>query len=240
MKQRLQKIISDSGVCSRRAAELLITEGKVLVNGAPASLGDSADSELDELRVDGVLLKKHSDRTYIMLNKPRGYVTTLKDEKGRPSVQELVSDVGKRVYPVGRLDMYSEGLLLLTDDGQLAYALTHPSHEIPKTYNVRVGGKVSIKALETLCSPIVLDGRPIKPAKVSLKSTNEGSALISVTITEGRNRQVRRMCEAAGLRVLRLSRVSEGTLSLGALRPGKWRHLTEDELAELQKTIKQT
>lgn len=238
MRQRLQKIISDCGVCSRRSAEKLITEGRVLVNGAAASLGDSADPDTDEISVNGVLLRRPSEKTYIMLNKPRGYVTTLSDEKGRPSVQELVSNVGTRVYPVGRLDMYSDGLLLMTDDGQLAYALTHPSHEVQKTYNVRVEGKVSIKALGILCSPLVLDGRAIKPAKVSLKSTADGSSLISVTITEGRNRQVRRMCEAAGLRVLRLSRVSEGTLALGALRPGKWRFLTDGELAELQKSLK--
>lgn len=238
MKQRLQKIISDCGICSRRAAETLISQGRVTVNGQVSALGDSADLGKDEIVVDGTLLSVSGDKTYIMLNKPRGYVTTLSDEKGRPSVSELVSGVGKRVYPIGRLDMYSEGLLLMTDDGELANALTHPSRRVPKTYNVRVAGKVSEKALKLLRSPLIIDGRPITPAKVELKNTAEESSLISVTITEGRNRQVRKMCDVANLRVLRLSRVAEGGLTLGSLRPGKWRYLSDAELAELQNSVK--
>lgn len=238
MKGRLQKLISDCGVCSRRAAEALIIEGRVTVNGAVAALGDSADLSSDLVAVDGVPLVVSGEKTYIMLNKPRGYVSTLSDERGRPTVSELVADLGRRVYPVGRLDMYSEGLLLMTDDGALANALTHPSFETPKTYRVRVAGEVTDRAMELLRSALVIDGRPITPAKVALQGTDGGSAVISVTITEGRNRQVRKMCEAAGLKVLRLCRVAEGGLSLGSLRSGEWRFLTDKEIAELQNCIK--
>ena len=233
MTERLQKILSSRGLCSRRKAEEWITAGRVSVNGAVAALGDSADPETDEIRVDGKELPKPDDFVYIMLNKPRGYVTTLSDEKGRPNAAQLV-DCGKRVYPVGRLDMDSEGLLLFTNDGDFANRLMHPKHEVNKTYRVLVE-RYSEEKLEKLKLPIELDGYMIRKPDVKLLRTRErGQAQILVTIHEGRNRQVRRMCDAAGMNVLRLQRIGEGKLKLGDLPLGKWRHLTREELAGLE------
>lgn len=225
MEERLQKILSARGVASRRAAEGWLAAGRVTVNGRTARVGDKADPERDEIRVDGRLLAEPARRTYVMLNKPRGYVTTLSDERGRKTVAELVTDCGARVWPVGRLDLDSEGLLLLTDDGALTQRLIHPSHEVEKEYHVRVEGDVAA-ALPVLRGPMELDGIPLHPARVE----ELGPGLLSVVIHEGRNRQVRRMCAAAGLRVRRLKRVREGALRLGALPPGKWRRLTAEEL----------
>lgn len=236
MKERLQKIISASGICSRRAAEKLISEGKVLVNGIAAILGQSADPETDEITVEGKLLAGRDKRTYIMLNKPRGFVTTLSDEKGRKTVAELVADCGRRVYPVGRLDMDSEGLLVFTDDGEFANALMHPKLEIKKTYETLVSGNAE-KALPVLCSAMDIDGYIIRPATVEILGMEEGKTLLSVTIHEGRNRQVRKMCEKASLRVHRLKRVAEGPLLLGDLPLGKWRELNENEMKELRNVI---
>ncbi len=234
MKQRLQKLISAAGMASRRRSEELIKAGKVTVNGIPAALGDSADPDIDIICVDGRLLLRPAERTYIMLYKPRGYVTTLRDEKNRRCVSELVKDAGARLYPVGRLDMYSEGLLIMTDDGELANRLMHPSSQTDKTYHVWVKGRCSETALKVLGSPLVIDGYRIRPAEVELvKQTGEYTQL-SIRIHEGRNRQIRKMCDCAGLRLTKLRRVSEGSLSLGELRPGQWRHLTEEELQELQ------
>ena len=233
MTERLQKILSSRGLCSRRKAEEWITAGRVSVNGAVAALGDSADPETDEIRVDGKELPTPDDFVYIMLNKPRGYVTTLSDEKGRPNAAQLV-DCGKRVYPVGRLDMDSEGLLLFTNDGEFANRLMHPKHEVNKTYRVLVE-RYSEEKLEKLKLPIELDGYQIRKPDVKLLRTRErGQAQILVTIHEGRNRQVRRMCDAAGMNVLRLQRIGEGKLKLGDLPLGKWRHLTRGELANLE------
>lgn len=234
MKQRIQKIIASSGRCSRRAAEELIRAGRVTVNGRPVTLGEGAE-DTDKIEIDGKPVFFVGERTYIMLHKPRGYVTTMNDEKSRRTVAELVSEVEARVFPVGRLDMDSEGLLIMTDDGELANRLMHPSNSISKTYNVLVRGKVSGDALETLSSALELDGRPIVPAKVDLLRAGSADSLISVTITEGRNRQIRRMCELADLKVLRLKRVAEGKLTLGALPSGKWRILTQAEIENLQK-----
>lgn len=236
MKERLQKIISASGICSRRAAEKLISEGKVHINGIAASLGESADPETDEIKVDGKLLTGKGERTYIMLNKPRGFVTTLSDERGRKTVAELVADCGKRVYPVGRLDMDSEGLLIFTDDGEFANALMHPRLEIKKTYETLVSGNAD-KALPILRSAMEIDGYTIRPAEVEILGREEGRTLLSVIIHEGRNRQVRKMCEKASLRVHRLKRVSEGPLRLGELPLGKWRILTENEMKEIRNVI---
>lgn len=236
MKERIQKIISSSGYCSRRAAEQLISEGRVLINGVTAQLGNSADSS-DLITIDGNPLPRAGERTYIMLNKPRGYVTTMSDEQGRKTVEELTREVGVRVYPVGRLDLNSEGLLIMTDDGELANRLMHPSGEIKKTYHVRVRGVNLDSAIDILRSPMEIDGVRIKPAEVSLLKSNELGALLSITISEGRNRQVRKMCTQAELEILRLKRVSEGSLSLGKLPSGKWRYLTADELANLQKLV---
>lgn len=228
MTERLQKILSSRGVCSRRKAEELIQNGCVCVNGRTASLGQSADPQIDEIRVNGQLLPDDERHVYIMLHKPRGYVTTLCDEKGRPDVTHLVN-CGMRVYPVGRLDMDSEGLLLLTNDGAFANQLMHPSQEVEKTYEVWVNGFYpgGEKMLER---PIVLDGYTIRPPKVRLLSAQGASAHLYVTIHEGRNRQVRRMCQAARMRVTRLRRISEGGLHLGDLKKGTWRYLTEQEL----------
>ena len=233
MGQRLQKILSARGVASRRKAEEMILSGRVTVNGTVANLGDSADVIYDEILVDGKPLPSQSEFVYIMLNKPRGYVTTLSDEKGRPNAAQLVADCGLRVYPIGRLDMDSEGLLLFTNDGEFANRLMHPKHEIEKTYDTWVRGYTS-GAEEQLRKPITLDGYTIRPPKVMLLSSEGTKAKLRITIHEGRNRQVRRMCETAGMQVTRLRRISEGKLRLGTLELGKWRHLTAQELELLK------
>lgn len=236
MKERLQKLISSAGLASRRAAEELIKQGRVKVNGETASLGMSADPELDDIRVNRKRLRISGTRVYIMLNKPRGYVTTLSDEKGRKTVAELVKGAGRRLYPVGRLDLNSEGLLIMTDDGEAANALMHPSHEVGKTYRVTVSGREPEAAVRELEALREVEGEPIRPAQVSFAGeTGEGKYMLDVTIHEGRNRQVRKMCAAAGLEVRRLVRIAEGELSLGGLQTGKWRHLTSEELDWLLK-----
>jgi len=228
MTERLQKILSARGVASRRAAERMIGDGRVTVNGIVAALGQTADTEVDEILLDGKLLPTGSEHIYILLHKPRGYVTTLSDEKGRKTAAELVKDCGLRVYPVGRLDMDSEGLLLFTNDGEFANALMHPKHEVDKTYLTWVDG-FSAEAITHLKRPIELDGYRIRAPKVRVVKPG----LLEITIHEGRNRQVRRMCEAAGMQVTRLKRIREGKLSLGDLPLGKWRYLSEQEVRQL-------
>lgn len=228
MKERLQKILSARGVASRRRGEELIRGGRVSVNGIPASLGDCADPELDEILLDGKPLPRQQEYVYIMLNKPRGYVTTLSDEKGRPNAASLVADCGVRVYPVGRLDMDSEGLLLFTNDGDFANRMMHPRGEVEKTYEVWVTGYAPGAELR-LERPITLDGYTIRKPGVRLVKVQGERARFLVTIHEGRNRQVRRMCEAAGMQVSRLRRIREGKLCLGNLETGKWRYLTKEE-----------
>ena len=235
MKERLQKIISASGMMSRRAAEELIAAGKVSVNGVTAALGDKAEAGADNILVDGKALPSSGEKLYIMLNKPRGYVCTLSDEKGRKNVSELVKDLGTRLYPVGRLDMYSEGLLLMTNDGNFANRLMHPSHEGDKCYHTWVNGEDMGWAVELLRCPMEIDGYLTSPAQVDILELKGREALLAITIHEGRNRQVRKMCEAAGLKVTRLMRVSEGGVELGTLKSGKWRRLTEEELDMLRK-----
>lgn len=232
MKERLQKILSSRGVCSRRKAEELIQTGSVSVNGVTAVLGSTADPDLDNILVDGRPLPSRQQNVYIMLNKPRGYVTTLSDEKGRPTVLELVKDCGIRVYPVGRLDYDSEGLLLFTNDGEFANALMHPKHLVDKAYEVWVKGYHDASAA-LLSRPITLDGYTIRRPVVKLLWAEGEKAKFLVTIHEGRNRQVRRMCEAAGMTVTRLRRVSQGNLKLGDLQTGCWRYLTKEEMAGL-------
>ena len=229
VEERLQKILSAYGLCSRRTAETWLAEGRVTVNGRIANLGDKADPDRDDIRADGKPLKERSQRTYLLLNKPRGYVTTLSDEKGRKTVADLVKDCGVRVWPVGRLDLDSEGLLILTDDGELTQRLLHPSHEVEKEYLVWVKGDIP-SALPVMRGPIELDGIRLSPARVE----PVGDGILSVTIHEGRNRQVRRMCALAGLRVTRLRRVREGALTLGQLGPGCWRPLSRTEVAMLE------
>lgn len=235
MTQRIQKILSERGVCSRRKAEVYITEGRVTVNGSIASLGDSADPDVDMILLDGNPLPSTQKPVYIMLYKPRGYVTTLSDEKGRKNAADLVADCGVRVYPVGRLDMDSEGLLIFTNDGEFANLLMHPKHEVNKTYLVTVTDFMAEK-LEKLSLPVELDGYLIKKPAVKLVRTLSGNrAVLSVTIHEGRNRQVRRMCDLAGMGVARLTRISEGAVKLGDLKSGTWRYLTDAEVALLKK-----
>ena len=228
MTEKLQKIIAARGLASRRRAEEMIAAGRVTVNGKPASLGDRADPETDMILVEGNPLPPLREYVYIMLNKPRGYVTTLSDEKGRPNAAQLVADCGCRVYPVGRLDMDSEGLLLFTNDGDFANRAMHPSHEIEKTYEVKVTG-FSESGFERLAQPMELDGYRIRPPKLKLQSVSGTIARFRITIHEGRNRQIRRMCDAAGMKVLRLKRIQEGALELGTLPSGKWRYLTPEE-----------
>ena len=234
MEERLQKLLSACGVGSRRAMEEWITAGRVTVNGQVARLGDKADPDRDQVAVDGVPIRPEGDRTYLMLHKPRGYVTTLSDEQGRKTVADLVSDCGKRVWPVGRLDLDSEGLLVMTDDGSLTQQLIHPSHEVEKEYLVWVMGDVK-KGLPILSGPMELDGDPLAPAQVKRGRTSGGVTQLSVTIHQGKNRQVRRMCAKAGLKVLRLKRIREGRLFLDrTLRPGQWRVLTREEITYLK------
>lgn len=234
MAERLQKIIAARGMASRRKAEEWIAAGRVTCNGLTAQLGDAADPEVDEILVDGKPLPEKSKFMYIMLNKPRGYVTTLSDEKGRPNAAQLVADCGIRVYPVGRLDMDSEGLLLFTNDGEFANSLMHPKHEVKKTYEVWVTG-FGPGAAECLSRPVTLDGYQIRRPEVGLIRQDGTKAKLKVTIHEGRNRQIRRMCEMAGMEVTRLRRISEGAVKLGTLKLGAWRELTAEELRTLGK-----
>lgn len=238
MEERLQKLISACGLASRRTAESWIEAGRVSVNGVTAALGDRADPERDDIRVDGKPLRRENDeRTYLMLNKPRGYVTTLADEKGRKTVAQLVSGCGVRVWPVGRLDLDSEGLLLMTDDGELTNKLLHPSHEVEKEYLVWVTGDVD-KGIPILSGPMTLDGDRLAPAKVRRGKTNGEVTQLSVVIHQGKNRQVRRMCAQAGLHVLRLKRVREGEVWLDRqLKPGQYRKLTQQEITQLMQHL---
>lgn len=231
MAERIQKLIAAAGLCSRRRAEEWIAAGRVRVNGEVAVLGAQAENG-DEVTVDGIPLPCEAKR-YLMLNKPRGYVTTLSDEQGRPTVAELVADCGVRVFPVGRLDLDSEGLLLLTNDGELAQRLLHPRYRVDKVYEVVVAGAVE-GAAERLAALRCIDGEPIAPAQVRLLRRGRETAALSVTIHEGKNRQIRRMCAAVGLHVKQLRRVQEHSLNLGMLLPGQWRELTAQELFALQ------
>lgn len=233
MKERLQKLIASAGLCARRTAEEWIAAGRVCVNGAVASLGDRADPETDTVTVDGAPLPGKPGAVYLMLNKPRGYVTTLSDEYGRRTAAELVADCGVRVYPVGRLDRDSEGLLLFTNDGELAQRLLHPRHQVDKVYLVTVRGDIR-GAAESLMAITQLDGEPIAPAQAAEVTRHEGQAMLRVTIHQGKNRQVRRMCAQIGLHVVRLQRIQEDSLLLGDLPAGKWRYLTDQELQGLR------
>ena len=229
MIERIQKILSARGLCSRRQAEKWILEGRVSCNGETCTLGQTADPDRDEILVDGKPLPKQEAYVYIMLNKPKGYVTTLSDEKGRKNAAQLVADCGVRVYPVGRLDMDSEGLLLFTNDGDFANRLMHPKHKIDKVYLATVKGYAE-DSIRRLQQPMSLDGHRLQTPSVKCVEAGEnGSAQLLITIHEGRNRQVRRMCAIAGMQVKKLVRVAEGPLELGALREGFWRYLSEQE-----------
>ena len=232
MEERIQKIIAARTDLSRRKAEELIREGRVRVNGNTAVLGDCADPEDDVIEIDGRRLARAPAHVYLMLNKPRGYVTTMSDEQGRRTVCELVEDCGARVYPVGRLDINSEGLLLMTNDGDFANRVMHPRHEVTKTYLAWVN-HFSPEKLEKLRAMRDLEGEAIRPPKLRLIRAKDEGALLEIRIHEGKNRQVRRMCTTAGLHVTRLRRVGEGRLKLGDLPVGAWRLLTGREVEEI-------
>ena len=236
-EQRIQKVLSDQGICSRRAAERMIAEGRVKVNGRPVSLGDKMDPDFDKVSIDGKnqrIVRKRK-YIYIMLHKPRGYITTASDERGRKTVMDLVADVGRRVYPVGRLDKDSEGLLLLTNDGEFANLLTHPSHGVSKLYRVTVRPHASEEQILALTDGVELDdGTKTQPAVIRVVSDEPGRTVLEMTIREGKNRQIRRMCEAVGLDVIRLRRTALGAVRLGMLQPGQYRELTSQEVKALR------
>ena len=232
-KIRLQKYLSECGVVSRRKAEDLIAAGKVKVNGKPATIGDKIDPKNDTVVVAGKKVRKSKKNTYIMLHKPRGFITTLSDEMGRKCVAQLIEDVGTRIYPVGRLDRDSEGLLLLTDDGEFANLLTHPTHHVPKTYRVTIRPTITDEQITALTTGILIDGRMTMPSEVRVLEKKEGRVVIEIIIYEGRNRQIRKMCDALGLEVARLKRTQIGSVKLGMLKQGDWRNLTDEEVHKL-------
>ena len=235
MEERLQKYMADCGLMSRRAAEEEIRKGLVTVNGVPAELGTKVTPGVDQvLYKNRKVVMPGGEHVYIMLNKPAGYVTTANDEKGRPCVTDLVKAVGRRVYPIGRLDMASEGLLLLTDDGALTETLTHPRHSIPKIYNVKVEGEITEEQYKTLLSPMEIDGYPIRPVYTEVLKRKDGKTLLQMTLYEGRNRQIRKMCEQVGLQIRFLKRIAIGNLTLGRLRVGEWRYLTKEQVSYLK------
>lgn len=239
-KQRLQKFIADSGLMSRRAAEAEIERGNFYVNGHVAQIGMKIDPANDVVAYKGKRIRYEKKKyTYIMLNKPRGYLSSTTDDRGRKCVTDLLDGVDARVYPVGRLDMISEGMILLTDDGELKNRLTHPSHTIPKLYRVKVGGTVTPTQLDILTSPLEIDGYKIKPVDVIITGEDENGTVLKFTLYEGRNRQIRKMCEAADLTVKRLSRISIGNLKLDGLPVGKWRYLEQSEVDYLYKATKE-
>lgn len=229
MEERLQKILSAAGICSRRKAEEYLSQGLVTVNGMAAHLGDKADPKRDEIALSGQVVGGQSECVYLMLHKPRGYVTTLSDERGRKTAAELVADCGARVWPVGRLDYDSEGLLLFTNDGDLTNRLIHPRHGVEKEYLVWVTGDIDA-ALPILRAPMELDGVKLAPVTV----TQTGPQGLRFLLRQGKNRQIRRMCQQAGLNVTRLKRIREGNLNLGTLPKGSWRALSEEEIQSLK------
>ncbi len=229
--ERLQKFMARCGVASRREAESIILSGRVRVNKKVVTeLGTKIDEDNDKVFLDGERIQPEKTTYYIMLNKPKGYVTTAKDEFDRKTVLELVSDIDARLYPVGRLDYDSEGLLLLTNDGDFAYKMTHPTEHIPKKYHAIVNGIAGLGHAMKLRQGVEIDGYLTKPAKVEIANVRERTTQLNITISEGKNRQIRRMCEAVGLPVIKLTRVSIGNVNLGNLPKGKWRHLTEAEV----------
>lgn len=239
-KIRLQKFIADAGLMSRRAAEGEIERGNISVNGHVAGIGTKIDPTSDVVTYKGKRIRYEKKQyTYIMLNKPRGYLSSTTDDRGRKCVTDLLDGVDARVYPVGRLDLISEGMILLTDDGELKNRLTHPSHTIPKVYRVKVAGEVSETQYDILTSPLEIDGYKIKPVDVVITGEDDNGTVLKFTLFEGRNRQIRKMCEAADLTVKRLSRVSIGNLKLDGLPVGKWRYLEQSEVDYLYKATKE-
>ena len=239
-KIRLQKYLADAGIMSRRAAEEEIKNGNVAINGHVAELGMKVDPRNDVISYRGKRIRyEKKEYTYIMMNKPRGYLCSTTDDRGRKCVTDLLDGVNARVYPVGRLDLVSEGILLLTDDGELKNRLTHPKHTIGKVYRVKVAEKVSNEQMEILTSELVIDGYKIQPVTVTVSGEDETGTVLKMTLFEGRNRQIRKMCEAANLTVKRLSRISIGNLKLDGLPVGKWRYLEQHEIDYLYKATKE-
>ncbi|MBP3310536.1 MAG: rRNA pseudouridine synthase [Ruminococcus sp.] len=237
-KIRIQKMIADCGYCSRRKAEMLISQGRVKLNGHPVKLGDKCGFK-DLITIDGerIYVPRKKNFIYLMLNKPRGYVTTVSDELERRCVMDLLEDVEERVYPIGRLDRNSEGLLLFTNDGEFANSIMHPSRHVSKTYRVTVRPDINDDQLVALSEGVVIDGKKTLPANVVVKEKQQGRVVLLITIKEGRNRQIRKMCEAVGLEVARLRRISIGPLKLGMLKPGSYRELTAEELRAIRSAI---
>ena len=236
-QERIQKVMAEQGMCSRRAAEQIIAEGRVKVNGHPAHLGDKMDINRDTLMIDGerIRLEKKQEMHYLMLNKPRGFVTTTSDERGRKTVMDLLSDFPVRVFPIGRLDKDSEGMLLLTNDGDFANLMMHPSHGVSKLYRVTVRPRAEESQVIALSEGVRLDdGTVTQPAVIQVVVDEPGRTVLEMTIKEGKNRQIRRMCEAVGLEVIRLRRNSMGAVKLGMLQPGQYRELTKSEVAALR------
>lgn len=236
-EQRIQKVLSDQGICSRRAAERMIDEGRVKVNGHPVTLGDKMDPDYNKVSIDGktVRIVRKRKYIYIMLHKPRGFITTSSDELGRKTVMDLVKGVGRRVYPIGRLDKDSEGLLLMTDDGAFANLLTHPSGGVGKLYRVTVRPRATEEQIVKMSSGVVLDdGVKTAPAVIHVVTDEPNRTVLEITLHEGRNRQIRRMCESVGLEVIRLKRSAEGPVKLGMLAPGEWRELKRSEVTALR------
>ena len=234
---RLQKMLSDCGVTSRRKAEEMIAAGKVQVNGRTAQIGDKVIPGKDRVTVDGFAVEPAKQKVYLMLHKPRGFITTMQDEMNRKCVAELVADVPERVYPVGRLDRDSEGLLLMTNDGAFANAMTHPSRHVPKVYRVTVRPGVTEDQLTQMSVGMVIDGRKTAPAGVKVLEQRPGRVVLEIILHEGRNRQIRNMCEQLGLEVARLKRVAIGPVKLGMLQPGHWRELKPAELTALRNAL---
>ncbi len=234
MEMRIQKYISDCGVMSRRAAEKEIALGHFTVNGQKAEIGQKIDPAKDKVAYKGKPLSGSEKKQYVILYKPRGYVTTMNDEEGRKCLPELLKDIPERVYPCGRLDMDSEGLLILTNDGEVANKLMHPKHHVDKIYHVKIKGEISPEKLELLNSPMVIDGYKIKPVKVSIIERKEGHTILRFILSEGRNRQIRKMCEQAEILITRLKRVSVGDITIGMLTPGKWKYMNHNEISYLK------
>lgn len=232
--ERVQKIIAECGIASRRKAEEYIQAGRVSVNGKPAQLGDKANPQSDRITLDGKPVRSQFEPFYIMLHKPRGYITTMSDEMDRKCVAELIQDIPQRIYPIGRLDRESEGLLLMTNDGEFANDMMHPSRHVPKTYRVTVRPSITDEQIGKITEGIVIEGRRTAPAEVTVLVREPGRVVLQIILHEGRNREIRKMCEALGLETARLKRTAFGPLKLGMLPAGKWRELTPVEVARLE------
>ncbi len=231
---RIQKYVSDCGLMSRRAAEKEIEAGHFKVNGQRAAIGQKIDPANDAVEYKGKLVEGGKKKLYVMLYKPRGYVTTMKDDEGRKCIPELLEGIPDRVYPCGRLDMDSEGLLILTNDGEVANKLMHPKHHVEKIYHVKVKGEIEMETLQLLNSEMIIDDYKIKPCKVSIIERKEGNTMLRFVLSEGRNRQIRKMCEQAELTITRLKRVAVGELTIGTLRPGAWKYMNYNEISILK------